>query len=158
MTPPNKINIDPEKLKAAMTKAGTMKGAAKILGVGRKVVERAVREFNVAGISIKKKAAPGGLEALRNMFGKEEIMRRKTTRMQEKMNAFINTTLKSKMWMLDVDVRAALGFSSADHCMIRRDYESLLKEGTDENGRKNLIWAHPDYIEEVQDILNGTSK
>lgn len=107
------------------------------------------------------KASPppaGGLETLREQFGREEITRRRVGRLQQQVARFISTTLKKRKWMKDVDVRAELAINPIDYALVRQEHTALLMEPVDENRRKVLIWVHPDHLDEAHDIINGTKE
>ena len=143
----------------AVAKHGTQKAAAAALGVTQNKIRR------VLGLLVDGKRSqhapaiitqsPGGLDSLRSLFGREEIAKRKITRVHTAVEKFIATTLKAKGWMFDNEVRDKLGLSTTDFALARQEHSSLLMEPLDENRRKRLIWVHPTYLDKAHDIING---
>ncbi len=84
-----------------------------------------------------------------------EIQQRRIGKLQTSTEKFISTTLKTRNWMTDGDVRNALSLSSVDFAIIRADHANLQMEALDENRRKVLIWVHPDYHDQARRIING---
>ena len=97
----------------------------------------------------------GGLDSLRDAFGKETIQRRRMSRLHLAVERFIAGPLKKRRWMKDADVRVELGVNPIDYALVRQEHANLLMEPTDENRRKVLIWVHPEYLDEAAAIING---
>lgn len=145
----------------AYKKFGNGTAAAKAMGVPQTTFYRKLREerggqkLYSGGVSEQPRYR-GGIDELRTKFGKAEIERRRVSRNQEKIDKFISSTLKSKIWMPDAEVRCVLGLPSAEFSILRQDYIGLTMDAMDENRKKVLLWVHPDHMDEAREIINGT--
>lgn len=144
----------PKELVAACVKA---------MGRTRKSVENVYRELyktmHVSGKRPKKririKKEHKGVEGFRQMFSRAEVQKRKTQKVHQKIADIIDGVLRERVWIPDQELREMVGVSGVEWSNLRRDFEHLIiTDVVDENKRRYTIWAHPDHVEELRDIVN----
>lgn len=142
----------------AYKKYGSVSKAAKEIGMSTGGFHYRLKKDQArTGKLLKQPVIPkGGLDELRTKFGKVEIETRRISKNHQKLEHFIEGTLKKAKWMSDGDVRTALGLSSVDFSLLRQDFLHLTLEATDENRKKMLLWIHPTHMDEAREIITGT--
>jgi hypothetical protein len=146
-----------QQAEQAVAKYGSERKAAEALKVSRHALHDArANQSAPRGVAAPKPA--GGMDSLRQLFGKDEIAKRKMQKRHDAVADFIASTLKQRQWMRDADVREELGLASVDFAMVRQEYTHLTLQPTAEDGQRVLIWCHPDYLDEARDTINGHRK
>lgn len=145
-----------QQAEQTVAKYGSESKAVKALGVTRWAFRVALGKEGPSAAIPQKPA--GGMESLRELFGKDVIAKRKMQKRHDAVAEFITTTLKERQWMRDADVREELGLAAVDFAMVRQEHTHLTLQATAEDGQRVLIWCHPDYLDEARDTINGHRK